>query len=499
MARPFISYDGTDPQGRRAEVVVEVHTGTIKGVEEMDKVAKITFNGDGLSNPVQGYIQLDDPVLDIIKEAKKTKETVEYRIEIVRKPGIDRSIPMTELRKDMEVARNNVKKIIAGINGTLTKEAVTDPAEDSGGNGVYKATETKNAPVGSPVAPQSSVSPEQALAALDAAIKAGVPHEAISAMVASSILAGVEPQKVLEVAYPQGNNAPNTVHQTRSREEPVFRRYNTDGTLNLGSSQVIAGVSSENFARRILAPINTSENFAETVEKIASIVLAIADRIQVEAYGNTGNADRMAGSHTRIRGVIYDVIENTFLPPVLEGNASDEDLFKWVGQVGKATRERFQSAIKISESQFDFASLRPSTNAEKKVEQSAQVTETPASTPVASEPAPAVANEQSQETVDEDIDEDMDFELFEITAVPQPNPQVPSTALVNKLKKMITEFGVANEDLPKVGSLLEYSFGVHLAKEVPADNLKEFIAFYSEHGKENFHSAIRNVDELLGK
>lgn len=513
MGRPFVSLDGVDPKGIRAEVIVESHTGTVKSVTELDKVAKVEFQGDGLTRPVVGYIQMDDPVLDIIKEAKKSKENVTYRIEIVRKKGIDRSIPMSELRKDVDIAQVSVTKIVAGVNGVLTKESVTDPEEDDASDGVYNARDRKVLPGGNTANTGGSavLDPEHAMETLRRAVKAGVPHEVISSLLASALQAGVPPVEAMDVAYPQ-DTVPDQVQQFRSREEPVFRRYNTDGTLNLGSSQIISGVSSENFVRRLLTPVaEKTEDFNALVEHYAAIVLAISDTIQIAAYNNNGHADRMAGSHTRIRGVVYDVIENSFLPPALNEGYTPEDEFAWVANVGGLAKQRFFAAIRISESSFDFYSLVP-----KKEEAPAAKPEVkeeaPASKPEVKEEAPAAkpAKAKAQPKVEapaetpaavvevpSDEDADMDFELFEPTYVEEPNPQVPSDAVVDTLKAMLAKYEVPQEALNKVGSLLEYSFGHRLAKDIPENILKDFIAFYDVKGKDNLHAALQNVDELL--
>lgn len=529
MARPFTSFDGFDPQGVRAEVVVEVHTGTVKEISELDKVAKVTFNGDGLNNPVHGYINLEDPLFETIKAAKKTKETVEYRIEIVRKKNVARDIPMSKLRETMETARDNVVKIVAGINGQLAEEHHTDPSKDPAAGGIYRATDHQNEPpAGSSSggsANSSSLSPEASLQILENAVKAGVPHEALSVLLASAIRDGAEPAHALSVAYPS-ENAPKVQH-VRSREEAVFRKFNSDGTLNLGSSQIISGVSSENFSRRILTPLAeklSEEEFTELVEKYASIILAIADNIQVSAYGNTGQADRMAGSHTRIRGVVYDVIENHFQPPALNEKYTSQDEFSWLAKVGKVAKERFFSAIRISESAFVFASLKAPAQAVP-AQEKAPVAEKAVSTETYDvyhltdeemaankakddaakaklEPIGTSATEDSvkeapvAEEVPEADETDEDFELFDFT-VTDPSDPAPTVKDINKLKALLKEFAVEDKDVNKVGSLLEFSFGTRLAKEVPAVNLNEFISFYRENGKENLHAAIRNVDSLL--
>jgi hypothetical protein len=525
MARPFTSFDGYDPQGIRAEVVVEVHTGTVKEISELEKVAKVTFLGDGLNNPVHGYINLEDPLFEVIKAAKKSKETVEYRIEIVRKKHVARDIPMSQLRETMETARDNVVKIVAGINVTknddgtisgLAAEHHTDPTKDPAAGGVYRATDHQNEPAAgestggnSGSSASSALSPEASLEILANAVKAGVPHEALSVLLASAIRDGAEPTHALAVAYPS-ENAPKVQH-VRSREEAVFRKFNSDGTLNLGSSQVISGVSSENFARRILTPVAetlSEEDFTALVEKYASIILAIADNIQVSAYGNSGQADRMAGSHTRIRGVVYDVIENHFQPPALNKKYTSEDEFNWLAKVGKVAKERFFSAIRISESAFVFASLKApaqtvvpaeqmGTSATEDANKEAPVVEAPvAEAPVAEAPVEEAPVAEAPVADEAPEQEEEDFELFDFT-VTDPSDPAPTVKDINKLKALLKEFAVDEKDINKVGSLLEFSFGTRLAKEVPAVNLAEFIEFYKENGKENLHAAIRNVDTLL--
>lgn len=530
MARPFISLDGEDPQGVRAEVVVEVHTGTVKEISELDKVAKVTFAGDGLNNPVHGYLNLEDPLLEVIKLAKKSKETVEYRIEIARKKHVARDIPMSVLRETMETARENVIKIIAGINvkvhddGHITGLAIehhTNPAKDPAAGGIYRATDPQpeskagNASAGGSSS-ASTLSPEASLEILAKAVTAGVPHEALSVLLASAIRDGADPSHALSVAYPS-EEAPK-VQQVRSREEAVFRKFNSDGSLNLGSSQIISGVSSENFSRRILGPLADSmseEDFIALVEKYASIILAISDTIQVSAYNNGGQADRMAGSHTRIRGVVYDVIENSFPPVPLHGKYTSEDEFKWVANVGRVAKERFFSAIRISDSKFSFASLKAPAVAVPVKEEAvstethdvhhvpdADRSETQAhEAPAKLEPIGTSATEDARQEAPAaedapEVDEDEDFELFDFTVIDSSDP-APTVKDVNKLKALLKEYEVPETQLNKVGSLLEFSFGTRLAKEVPAANLAEFIEFYRSNGKANLHAAIRNVDSML--
>lgn len=523
MGRPFTSHDGTDARGIRAEVVVEDHTGVIKAISEMDKVAKIEFAGDNLTKPVIGYLQLDDPLLDTIKELKKSKETVNYRIEITRKEGVDRSVSMSELRSSAETAQASVRKILAGINGVLSKEAVTNPAEDPDAGGLYKATDGDMRQGNSGGNASNGNSASNSTEILINAVKAGLPHEALSALVATAIYNGADAAEIIAIAYPDEVAPTHVPHHVRSREAAVFRKWNDDGTMNLGSSQVISGVSSENFSRRLLSPLKDTEGFDAIVERYATIVLAVADTIQLNAYNNIGSPDRMAGSHTRIRGVVYDVIESQYPFPALTEGLNNEADLAWVANVGRVAKERFFASIRIAHSEFSFNSLRPETKneavAEKasteeatapvaKVEKPITVTKEPAKKEPVAKKAPTVQDAPKVEEVatvvdnennvgNEEDEDNFDFELYDFVEVPEENTQVPAPKTINSLKNLFVEFKVDQADFFKLGDLLDYSFGKRQAKDVPSPELVKFIEFYKEQGAENLHKALNNVESIL--
>ena len=55
--KPFVSYDGADEQGTRAEVMVNVGVGTVKEIErgEKGKSAKIKVAVEGLRFPINCF------------------------------------------------------------------------------------------------------------------------------------------------------------------------------------------------------------------------------------------------------------------------------------------------------------------------------------------------------------------------------------------------------------------------------------------------------------
>jgi len=107
--------------------------------------------------------------------------------------------------------------------------------------------------------------------------------------------------------------------------EPV----NSDGSPNLGSYEFTAIDGSVALAYSLLgrgAP-------AERIERIAGLILRIADRLQAHLRSD-GRVDRMAGSHTRARGLVRAVVEAA--PPPVRGD--DEADRAWAMVVYKEAR-----------------------------------------------------------------------------------------------------------------------------------------------------------------
>ena len=132
----FKSYDGVDKNGVRAEVIVQTGSGRIKelipkGQELPDgrqRNLEVVFDPDNPHLKRRVYANLDTTSEKIHKkvlEAYENGETVEYRIESVRKRNVDRSKSFEELTPTEDVVR-----ILAAINDVFSSEARTDPSED---------------------------------------------------------------------------------------------------------------------------------------------------------------------------------------------------------------------------------------------------------------------------------------------------------------------------------------------------------------------------------
>lgn len=150
--RPFISRDGADNQGVRAEVKVITGYGAIdgdaaneagindyKGLSELDRGDyKVEFF-KGNKYKESAYVTSKD-LIDKLKEAEKTNTPIHFRIEYQRKKGVPRNLPFEEIipPNDMAAARKNGSRRLVGLRfddedeWTYDKNsALTNPAEDS--------------------------------------------------------------------------------------------------------------------------------------------------------------------------------------------------------------------------------------------------------------------------------------------------------------------------------------------------------------------------------
>ena len=455
----FVSHDGPDAQGFRAEVYVQKGTGKIVSIKPgaTNVTAQIAVKNENpkVKFPLMGWVPVNDPIYPLIQEAFDAQASIEYRFESQRKSSEPRETPIMELRETMDKAREHTTPIFAGINGQLSSEAVTNPAEDPAPGGRIRAVDAAPAP-----APQQQQVQQQA----------------------------------------QQHNSQGNGHVV---EEAPYKEYNSDGTVNYGSYAVTAAVGAESFARRLLADRNPS---AETVAHYAIVLLAIADTVQ--GYVTQKKPTRMAGSHTRIRGIVYDTVENFFPIPA----SRDQDL-DWVAKVGKLSRERFAIIEQIrAATDFNFASLKNDAQTESQNQQQTepraerrQVEPAPAEPAAAPEPAPA-QEPAPEETATEQGDlsalsilggnSDKAFEIFpqqDISALgndPKVSPETMET-----FKEWVSENGF---DLTAIFKLLKYTFGVGHVASLPEQTFSDFLDFYVGHGEENFAKVLDYAETVSG-
>lgn len=455
MAKPFVSHDGTDPNGIRAEVYVQTGTGTVKELKENGNNINVFMAVDGLKHPIGGWTSKSEAIYPMLVEAYESGREITYRIESQRKNGIDRATPIAVLRETMDTAKENCRNLFVGVDGTLSSEAVTDPAEDPYAGGRIPATDPRNKPAAAPTAGgPGGFTAEQALTGLAAARQGGLSDSIIDSAAALALAAGASVQQVLTAGVDeQAEPAERQVQRVVAAEAAPFNAYNTDGRVNLGSYAVQAGVGAESLAAELIhdnavavaeahnAAVEAGEVEGEKIEPqpvnfksaaaLGSVLLDLADRVQVGTYEG-GRPSRMANSHTRARSFVYDAVKNRY--PVPFGADADTQE-EWKKQVVAEGIERFKWAVKIALKVNDM----PAAPAEQTQQAPAQQAPTAPVEQTATEaPAPAVETAPVVSTA-----------TGEPVVHQQEVPEAPA-APVEQPEAQVRQIGTSTQEKPKV-------------------------------------------------
>ncbi|WP_432523741.1 hypothetical protein [Kineococcus sp. SYSU DK006] len=378
MAKPFVSHDGVDAQGVRAEVWVQVGTGTVTKIENKDDDVKrnvmvvIKSDNSRVSRPVTAWLAKSDPTYPAVLAAHESGREIQYRVESQRKPTVDRTTPIAELRVDMATAGANTVSIFAGIDGQLSSEAVTDPAEDPNPGGRLRAAAgapPRDGSHGQVPATAPAASAEAALTALATARQAGLPVGVVDAAAALALAAGASAKQVAEAGFVGQSGTPRGERRRAfAHEAAPHVALNSDQRVNLGSYAVQAAFSAEKVAYDILAEVEQraveahdaaveAGELQEDLRRVpaavslaqaaglAGVLLELADRVQVGAYGG-GRPDRMANSHTRARSLVYDAVRTRHPVPFGVEVAERE---AWMQAVVAEGVERFRTLAAISQ------------------------------------------------------------------------------------------------------------------------------------------------------
>lgn len=370
MGQQFTSLDGVDERGHRAEVLVATGTGFIDEIKDYGSNAQIRLKNDILRHPLGGFIAKSDPLFASLEQAHEQGREIAYRVEQQRKKSVDRTVPIQELRKNMEEAKANCIWVFAAMDDQFSTEAVTNPAEDPAEGGRRRAVDTapQTAPSQQSAPSAPALDPAQVLTGLAQGRQAGLPDSILDATAALALALGASVEQVMSAGV-EVDQAPERreLQRVRAREAAPFNAYNTDGHINLGSYAVQAAVGAENFAfdqmsahaaavaeahnAKIAAgeitgePVDPAPVDFRSAAAMALQVLDLADRVQVGAYGG-GRPNRMAASHTRARGFVYDAIRERF-PIPFGGDETARQL--WRDSVITESVARFQWAAQIAD------------------------------------------------------------------------------------------------------------------------------------------------------
>lgn len=171
--KPFVTHDGVDPKGIRAEV--RVYSGyadvthSKRAKNKTSPMHQFGFEIDSSEYPTNGWInkEKDEKIFNVLQEAYDNQTPVHFRIEAQRKNDVDRTIPIAELMKDSTSSFDNVFRYIVAVKEEDAEEwivgtsMVTSFKEDSQG-GTFKATDAdvgqaSNTSLNAPVAAKEAV------------------------------------------------------------------------------------------------------------------------------------------------------------------------------------------------------------------------------------------------------------------------------------------------------------------------------------------------------
>lgn len=120
----------------RPDVRVEIISAKINKIEQKGKAFNAEFSIEGEQYPHNGFISENELVYKLLCKALKMNQLVTVRLERKRKKGVDPSLKIMDLTKDMGTAKKNAVKTTVGIfdystkKWILTNEAESSPEED---------------------------------------------------------------------------------------------------------------------------------------------------------------------------------------------------------------------------------------------------------------------------------------------------------------------------------------------------------------------------------
>lgn len=485
----FLSHDGQDKSGLRAEVMVQTGTGKIKNIVHRGKPSEdgsyrnveVEFAPDNPKLQHKVYALLDTTATELwnyIQEAQASNKDISYRIESQRRRAVARDIKFEDLKHSEQVVR-----VLAAIDNVFSHEAKTNPTEDPESDAPSALHNNTNAQQNSsPAYMGGGISPVKAIAA---AREAHLPASIIDALIAAAILQGVNPDEAAAAGL-SSDESESVPRQTilgnsRAIEEKPWTLYNTDGRTNPGSYAVAHAASAERFALDHLVSlysagkktaVTVNEDMISQAASVAIELLAIADETQLAIVGRS---DRQKNSYNRSLSLVLDAVEKRHNVPI---GGDDKIQSDWREAVLVETKERFLGVISIAEGSVptseEIAAQAQVSDAEVKSEsEESGVAPTPpvsgtevleasfnaSEVDVKALPATFIPSQEFP------IEEDDDF-------VP------PSADTIERLRVMCADADVL--DSPKlISDWLEVNLGVRSARKAHFALVDEFLDFFA--------------------
>lgn len=502
----FLSHDGVDAQGVRAEVMVQTGTGKIK-----ELVGRGKQNEDGTYRNMEVVFEPDNPHLkrkvyalldttgkelwDYVQTAHKDQRDISYRIESQRKRGIDRTKKFDDLVHTEEAVR-----ILAAIDNVFSHEAKTNPKEDPTGENpsaldqdinVLKRQSNSNG--------NSGFSPEDVLQALTTARKTGLPSSIVDSLIALALTAGVDIQEAMSAGLEvEGLQTPPAAPQSQyvAVEEKPWMAYNSDGRINAGSYMVAHAASAEQFALDHLITVysegkktnvDVSDTMIAQAASIALVILEAADEVQSKVTGS--RADRQKNSYNRALALVYDAVGKRYPVPV-GGNSEAQE--EWRNSVISEAAERLYGVMEVAhgrvpkpESERGAAPAVETPTVEKKTEEPS----------VASEPAVTVKTEDKvAEAFNATVVDTVElakpgFKAEKIVPADDAEFIAPNDELVNRVRNICVEAEVTSNPTA-ISDWLEKTVGVRATRKVHAPVLEAFVEYYEAAGSDQVRKEV---------
>lgn len=298
-AKPFVSKDGKDANGHRAEVKVVVGFGDVSNIETSSagKSHKTSFAVANTKYQSSGWSR-DERIMSKVREAQESNTPLHFRIETRRKDGIDRETPINELT-NLASAKDSIVKSLAAVkldsdsDWTISQDAVTRLDEDPVTGGLYSAYND---------APEERQAPSRAAAA----------------------------------------------HSAKTVEPAPYIGRLSSGEVNPGG----AGLNSLLGFFNYILEFEREEGVAFEKEKrkdIALIMLKLANKLQHDIYQKKLGVEPVGvdithASHVRARALIFEAVRS--FAPLHEELGTDEDaLKKWQKTVYMTSYAMWEWAI----------------------------------------------------------------------------------------------------------------------------------------------------------
>lgn len=288
----------------RAEVFVVVGKGEVTEIKD-SKAGKSKqiiidahkeYQGEALFS--KGWVPNDSEIVKKAEEALKNNTPVEFRIETVRNKDVDRTIPISELKSDMQTARKSVMNSMARIkfedeNTWVEGIMRTNPKEDK-----IKTGRT----------------------ALD---------------LSEAELSGSENKK---------SSQQETTTYNNSFEPAPWKTLTKDNTVNPGSIAVSVPITINSFIHEQ----EKEKGFKLNTKKrlmLSHAILLTTNKLQLAIYdGKLEKPDLSLGSHSRARALVFETIKiNDSLTEDVA--SSKENLHNFIEETQKTALELWKWSI----------------------------------------------------------------------------------------------------------------------------------------------------------